>query len=93
MSLVPFGRWRGGLSKELKTLGDHIRKRRLELGFQKDAAKQIGVDEATIFNWESNETTPTIRHIPRVIEFLGYNPLPPPESLIPYGTLGSGTLD
>jgi DNA-binding XRE family transcriptional regulator len=63
--------------KDLQTLGDHIRRRRLELGlFQKDAAKQIGVDEATIYNWESNETQPTNRSIPRIIQFLGYNPLP-----------------
>ncbi|HEY2989813.1 MAG TPA: helix-turn-helix domain-containing protein [Candidatus Binatia bacterium] len=68
--------------KELKTLGDHIRKRRLELGlFQKHVAKQIGVDEATVFNWESNETQSRIRHIPRIIEFLGYNPLSNSEGL------------
>jgi len=38
--------------KELKTLGDHIRKRRLDLGLVKrQVAERIGVSEATIYNW------------------------------------------
>jgi DNA-binding XRE family transcriptional regulator len=68
--------------KELKSLGDHIRKRRLDLGlFQKQVAEQIGVSEATIYNWERNETQPQIHQLPEIICFLGYNPLPAPESL------------
>jgi len=68
--------------KELKTLGDHIRKRRLDLGlFQKQVAEQIGVTESTIFNWESNETQPPNRHVPRIIAFLGYNPIVTGSSL------------
>jgi len=67
--------------KELKSLGDHIRKRRLDLGlFQKQVADRIGVDESTVFNWESNETSPQIHHIPRVVQFLGYDPFPTPET-------------
>jgi transcriptional regulator with XRE-family HTH domain len=69
-------------SKELKTLGDHIRKRRYDLGFfQKQVAAQIGVDEITVYNWERNATSPRVRDIPRIIQFLGYNPLPAPDSL------------
>ncbi len=68
--------------KELKTLGDHIRKRRLDLGlFQKQVAQQIGVSEATIWNWECHESSPQIHVLPQVIRFLGYNPLPASESL------------
>jgi len=68
--------------KELKTLGDHIRKRRLDLKlFQRQVADQIGVTESTIFNWESNETSPQVHHLPKIIRFLGYNPLPETESL------------
>ncbi|MGH7773938.1 MAG: helix-turn-helix domain-containing protein [Candidatus Binatia bacterium] len=62
--------------QELKTLGDHIRKRRLDLGLlQKEVAERIGVDEGTLFNWERNKTLPQIRHIPKITQFLGYNPL------------------
>jgi transcriptional regulator with XRE-family HTH domain len=68
--------------KQLKTLGDHIRKRRLDLGlFQKQVAEQIGVSEATIWNWECHESSPQIHVLPQVIRFLGYNPFPQPESL------------
>jgi transcriptional regulator with XRE-family HTH domain len=69
-------------SKQLNTLGDHIRKRRLDLGlFQRQVAEQIGVTEWTIFNWESNATRPPNRHVPRIIAFLGYNPIVTGSSL------------
>ena len=45
---------------------------------QRQVARQIGVDESTLFNWESNETLPAIRHVPGIIRFLGYNPFPEP---------------
>jgi DNA-binding XRE family transcriptional regulator len=35
------------------TLGDHLRRRRLELGLhQKDVAKIIGVTTSSVWNWE-----------------------------------------
>jgi DNA-binding XRE family transcriptional regulator len=53
----------------------------LELGlFQKQVAEQIGVDEETIFRWESNKSRPQVRFIPATIKFLDYNPLSPPDS-------------
>ena len=65
--------------QELNTLGDHVRTRRLNLGlFQRHVAEQIGVDEDTICRWENNETCPSVQHIPAIIGFLGYNPLPAP---------------
>jgi transcriptional regulator with XRE-family HTH domain len=61
--------------KELKTLGDHLRKKRLDLGLlQKDVAKILGVSQGTIYNWENNRTSPSLRAIPKIIEFLGYIP-------------------
>ena len=63
--------------KEFKTLGDHIRKRRLDLRlFQEQVSEQIGVDEDTIFRWEGNKSKPQVQFIPAIIKFLGYNPLP-----------------
>ena len=46
--------------KELNTLGDHIRARRLNLGLlQKDVAEIIGVTTDTITNWDKNRLDPT----------------------------------
>jgi site-specific DNA recombinase len=60
-----------------QTVGGHIRKRRLGLKMlQKDVAGQLGVDKTCVFNWEANTSTPEIRYMPAIIDFLGYNPLP-----------------
>ena len=57
------------------TLGDHIRKRRIDLRMlQKDVANVIGVSEDCITNWENNRTIPQIQFMPKIIKFLGYNP-------------------
>lgn len=59
----------------LKTLGDHLRKRRLDLKLlQKEIAQRLGTDEASVYNWENNRTSPSLHFIPKVIEFLGYVP-------------------
>jgi len=60
---------------ELNTLGDHIRKRRLELGLlQRDVAKIMGVCEDTITGWETGRSNPSKRLIGSIIKFLNYNP-------------------
>jgi transcriptional regulator with XRE-family HTH domain len=62
--------------KELKNIGDHIRKRRLDLDLhQKDVATILGVDTMTVNNWEMGRRGPTLRAMPQIIEFLSYNPL------------------
>ena len=48
---------------------------------KKQVAEQIGVEVTTITNWESNKTAPAIRHIPSIIQFLGYSPFPTGHSL------------
>jgi transcriptional regulator with XRE-family HTH domain len=59
----------------LKTLGDHLRKRRLDLSLrQKDVSEKLGVAEATVWYWEKNLTSPSLRYIPKIIKFLGYEP-------------------
>ncbi len=59
----------------LRNLGDHIRERRLDLGLQKQQlSRKLGVDETTIHNWEDKGIVPAIRFLPRIIEFLGYDP-------------------
>jgi transcriptional regulator with XRE-family HTH domain len=60
---------------KLKTLGDHILKRRIDLWLeQKEVAEIIGVDKCTIANWEKNRNAPRIRHLPKIIDFLCYQP-------------------
>jgi transcriptional regulator with XRE-family HTH domain len=67
---------------EIKSLGDHLRAKRVDLNLtQKRVAERIVADETTIYHWENNRTTPVIRFIPRIIEFLGYTPYAPTESL------------
>jgi transcriptional regulator with XRE-family HTH domain len=59
------------------TIGEHIKKRRLELGlYQKDVARVFSVTLFTIINWEKGRTEPTVRNIPTLIEFLGFDPAP-----------------
>ncbi|MFQ5444664.1 MAG: helix-turn-helix domain-containing protein [Nitrospinales bacterium] len=61
--------------KELNILGDHLRKRRLDLGLlQKEAAEKLGVDKTTYYNWENNRTIPKFKHLPQIISFLSYCP-------------------
>jgi transcriptional regulator with XRE-family HTH domain len=71
-----------GYPRELKTIGDHIRKRRLDLGLQQtQVALLICVDKTTVMNWERGHRTPAIRHIPAIIRFLGYVPFSVGDSL------------
>jgi transcriptional regulator with XRE-family HTH domain len=59
---------------QLTTLGDHVRKRRLDLGLlQREVAEKLGVTASTIWNWEANHSSPQLRLIPKVIAFLGYD--------------------
>jgi len=58
---------------QLETLGDHLRKRRLDLGLlQRQVAEELGIRKGTVYNWESNHRSPQLRFMPRIIEFLGY---------------------
>ncbi|WP_332882192.1 helix-turn-helix transcriptional regulator [Geothermobacter hydrogeniphilus] len=69
-------------TREPITIGDHLRRRRIELGlYQKDVAAKLSVTTPTVWNWE-NRGSVDLRFIPRVIEFLGYNPIPQPEDLL-----------
>ncbi|MBI3365958.1 MAG: helix-turn-helix transcriptional regulator [Ignavibacteriae bacterium] len=58
-------------------MGDRLRKKRLDLNlFQKDVAKLMGVTTSSVTNWEKNRVGPTLQMIPKIIQFLGYDPLP-----------------
>ena len=61
--------------EELKTLGDHLRKKWLELKMlQKEVAEKLGTTPCTIRNWEKNRSNLSLTFIPKMILFLGYTP-------------------
>ena len=67
--------------RELLTVGDHLRRRRLELGLrQADLAARLGVAPETIRNWETGHRTPVGRSLGPIRDFLGYDPLPQQSS-------------
>jgi len=65
------------VTDQSSSLGEYLKyertKRRLR---QREVAKIIDVTEVAISNWERNRTTIRLHLIPKVIEFLGYDPHP-----------------
>jgi len=58
---------------KLITLGDHLRKVRLDRGlYQLQVAKLFKVTEDSVIGWELNRHQPTARLAKRIIQFLGY---------------------
>lgn len=41
-----------------------------------------------VYSWESGEACPHIRHVPKIIQFLGYSPFPPSERTLPEALRG-----
>ena len=59
-----------------------MKKRRLDMGLrQKDVAAQLRVNDFTVCGWENNKKAPSVRYLPRIIEFLGYYPFSAPQTL------------
>jgi transcriptional regulator with XRE-family HTH domain len=58
--------------REIKTIGDAIRKRRLDLGLlQRDVAKIVGCDKTSVVNWEKGYNSPRRTKIASIERFLG----------------------
>jgi transcriptional regulator with XRE-family HTH domain len=67
----------------LKTLGDHLRKKRLDLRLsQKEVAQRLEAVESSVLNWEKNRTQPSLPFLPKIIEFLGYVPYDTTEKTV-----------
>jgi transcriptional regulator with XRE-family HTH domain len=59
----------------LNTIGDHVRRKRIERGLtQIQTADILGISEDTVADWEKGKTEPSDKRRKAVIEFLGYNP-------------------
>jgi hypothetical protein len=41
----------------------------------------MGVSTSTVVNWETDKTEPVASQFGSVIEFLGYDPMPEPQTL------------
>jgi DNA-binding XRE family transcriptional regulator len=68
--------------REPKTLGQHLKKRRVELGLlQRDLRKRFQLEKETYANWEKDRCYPAMKHWPNIIAFLGYDPYPEPTTL------------
>ena len=73
---VSLPRYRQGYPRNPRTVGEHIKKRRMDLSLlQKDVANIIGVSEDCITYWENARSTPQIQFMPRIVKFLDYNPV------------------
>ena len=72
---------RPGFSADPKTLGEHLRRVRLDRGlWQKHVAREIGCSKASLLNWEKGRAEPELRFLPAILRFLGYDPRPEPET-------------
>jgi DNA-binding XRE family transcriptional regulator len=76
---LPFSRFEISIKKpfgkdyplEPKTLGDVIRRKRIEKNLlQKDVAKIIVVTEESIYNWENNHSKPQVKFYPAIKKFI-----------------------
>jgi transcriptional regulator with XRE-family HTH domain len=64
-----------GYPKELAAIGDHIRKRRLDLKLTlEELAEKLQTRPGNIHNWEQHRRIPCVKHMPKIAGFLGYVP-------------------
>lgn len=71
------------LPKGLNSLGDWIRKTRLDQRLtQVQVGELLGVTECCVTNWELVHSEPEVRYIPKIIEFIGYCPYAPTQLLV-----------
>lgn len=54
----------------------------MDLGLhRKAAAKLLGAHATIVANWEKDRAAPAVWHLPKVIQFLGYDPRPKPSTV------------
>ncbi|MFQ5911753.1 MAG: helix-turn-helix domain-containing protein [Nitrospinota bacterium] len=59
----------------MNSLGDHIQKRRLDLGLlQREVAEVLGGNATPVHGWERGRTNPSLPFLPKIAAFLGYVP-------------------
>jgi transcriptional regulator with XRE-family HTH domain len=74
------------VSKEPRTIGEHLRKRRFDLGIrQSEVALRLGVSKRTLSLWETDNIYPTWAYQPRLVDYLGHDPFTDPALGSPKG--------
>ena len=54
---------------DLRTVGDHLRKKRLDRDLlQKDVSQMLSVDTVSVTNWEKGRSSPRLHLIPRITQ-------------------------
>ena len=77
-------RWKSTqvIEEQPNTIGQHIKNRRLKLHLlQRTVAEDLCVHIESLKNWERGVGAPSIRQMPKIIEFLGFDPEPQPETV------------
>lgn len=68
-----------GYQENPKTLGEHLRKRRLEFDqTQENMAIRFRISLTAYNSWEANRVVPKLAKWPEIVRFIGYDPTPPP---------------
>ena len=63
-------------------MGDYLRARRLTRGLSRDeVAERLGASASALGDWERGHRYPSHRYWPRILDFLGYDAHPDPETL------------
>jgi DNA-binding XRE family transcriptional regulator len=74
------------ISKEPKSLGEHLRKKRFSAGLrQRKAAQLLEVSNRTLSLWETDRVYPAWAFQPRLTAYLGYDPFTDPTLGRPSG--------
>ena len=69
-------------AKEPESFGEHLRYTRAKRGLsQRQAAPMLGISLDALKDWEMDRALPLARQFPRVVEFIGYDPLPAPQTI------------
>jgi DNA-binding transcriptional regulator YiaG len=63
------------ISKEPKTLGEHLKKKRFGMGIrQEKASEMLDVSARTLSLWECGRLFPTAPYHARIVAYMGYDP-------------------
>jgi transcriptional regulator with XRE-family HTH domain len=79
------------VSKQPKTIGEHLRKQRFNSGVrQSEAALRLAVSARTLSLWETDKVYPAWEHQPRIVDYLGCDPFTNPALGRPLGNETQG---
>ena len=66
---------------EPQTFGEHLKRARVSRQLRQiDAAKLLGVSQHGYIDWETDMKFPRPKYYPAILSFIGYDPLPIPET-------------